>query len=90
MKITLEKGDFGWDFLIRAEDGRNILIQTDWDYPGVASHFGWQACHDNTDGTVDCSVCGNTAHKMIREAWAYLYAHIGDECEDPGYFMEAV
>jgi hypothetical protein len=23
------------------EDGRTILVQTDWDYPGVASTFGW-------------------------------------------------
>jgi len=23
------------------DDGRSILIQTDWDYPGVASIFGW-------------------------------------------------
>ena len=26
---------------IVAEDGRTLLIQTDWDYPGVASTFGW-------------------------------------------------
>lgn len=23
------------------DDGRSILVQTDWDYPGVASTFGW-------------------------------------------------
>lgn len=23
------------------EDGRSILIQTDWDFPGVARTFGW-------------------------------------------------
>jgi hypothetical protein len=40
--ITLESGDFGWDYLIRDEDtGKDILIQTDYDYPGVASAFGW-------------------------------------------------
>lgn len=22
-------------------DGRTVLVQTDWDYPGVASSFGW-------------------------------------------------
>lgn len=26
---------------IVADDGRRILIQTDWDYPGTASAFGW-------------------------------------------------
>ena len=40
--ITLENGDFGWDYLIRDEaTGKDILIQTDYDYPGVASAFGW-------------------------------------------------
>jgi hypothetical protein len=23
------------------DDGRSILVQTDWDYPGTASSFGW-------------------------------------------------
>lgn len=26
---------------ILADDGRSILIQTDWDYPGTARNFGW-------------------------------------------------
>lgn len=26
---------------IVAEDGRTVLVQTDYDYPGVASTFGW-------------------------------------------------
>jgi len=26
---------------IVADDGRSVLIQTDWDYPSVASSFGW-------------------------------------------------
>ncbi len=43
MKITLEEGDFNFCFLLVAEDGRDILIQTDWEYPGIASDFGWQA-----------------------------------------------
>ena len=39
-KITLERGDFG-TYLIGADDGRDTLIQTDWDFPGVANTFGW-------------------------------------------------
>ena len=39
--ITLESGEFGWDYIIRHDDGRTKLIQTDYDYPGVASSFGW-------------------------------------------------
>jgi len=26
---------------ILADNGESVLIQTDWDYPGVASTFGW-------------------------------------------------
>ena len=26
---------------ILSDDGRSILVQTDWDYPGTASSFGW-------------------------------------------------
>jgi hypothetical protein len=26
---------------ILSEDGRSVLVQTDWDYPGVANTFGW-------------------------------------------------
>lgn len=27
--------------MIEHPDGRTVLVQTDWDYPGVASTFGW-------------------------------------------------
>jgi len=54
MRITLLEADCG-TFLLRAEDGRDVLVQTDWDFPGVASTFGWSACPCGaTDGTVDC------------------------------------
>lgn len=26
---------------ITSDDGRSVLIQTDWDYPGAAGSFGW-------------------------------------------------
>jgi len=86
--IRLESGDFGWDFLIVNEDtGEDILIQTDWDYPGVATTFGWPGHeHDSTDGTIDCPECGKSAMEMINEAREWLSDHIGDVAEDPGYF----
>lgn len=42
---------------ILSDDGRSILIQTDWDYPGVAASFGWditavQACNRRGCGHV--------------------------------------
>lgn len=30
---------------IVAEDGRDHLVQLDWDYPGVAGTFGWNIRH---------------------------------------------
>jgi len=85
-KITLHEGDCG-TYTIEAEDGRTMLIQTDWDYPGVASIFGWRPCPcGETDGTVDCP--HRTASEMIAEAGEFLNDHIGDTAEDPGYFEE--
>jgi len=93
--ITLEEGDFGFTFVIRHDDGRDLLIQTDWDYPGTASTFGWvpkkrRGCdHPGTDGTIDCRACGKTATEFISEAQDYLSSHIGKRVEDPGYFEYA-
>lgn len=96
MLIYLESGRFG-TYLITAEDGRDTLIQTDWDYPGTARSFGWspdpvevggEECdHDGTDGTIDCGGCGRTADEFINEAREYLDAEPGP-VEDPGYFSE--
>jgi hypothetical protein len=84
MSITLQNGDFG-TYLLVADDGEDILIQTDWDFPGVASTFGWRPCHcGTTDGTVDCP--HKTASAMIAEAAEYLDDHVGESVEDPGYF----
>lgn len=82
---------------ILAEDGRSVLVQTDWDYPGVASTFGWSmrdvqrntagdCLHDFTDGTVDCADCGLTASDFIAAARLWLDEHDGAQAEDPGYF----
>jgi hypothetical protein len=84
MRITLERGDFG-TYLVVAEDGRDILIQTDFDYPGIASTFGWSPCECGaTDGTVDCG--HKSASQMIAEAQTFLDDNIGESVEAPGYF----
>ena len=84
--ITLEEGNFGWDYIIRnLETDETVLIQTDWDYPGATSSFGWVACECGlTDGTIDCK--HKKASDMIESAGNFLDEHIGDEIEDPGYF----
>jgi len=85
--IRLEEGQFGWDFLIvDVLTGESTLIQTDWDYPSVATLFGWTPCHKETDGTIDCPICGKTAHEMIADAHDYLYYNVGNVVKDPGYF----
>jgi hypothetical protein len=83
MKIVLHEGDFD-TFLIRAEDGRDILVQNDFDFPGLASTFGWSPCPCGaTDGTVDCD--HRMAEEMIADARGFLTDH-GDTADDPGYF----
>jgi hypothetical protein len=85
--IRLESGDFGTYLIVDEESGEDILIQTDWDYPGVASTFGWPGHeHGETDGTVKCPVCGAEPMDMINEAQEWLDDHIGETAEDPGYF----
>ena len=83
--ITLEAGQFG-NYQIEHDDGRSVLIQTDWDYPGVASTlFGWCPCScGETDGTVDCT--HRAASEMIASAAEFLDDHIGERVADPGYF----
>ncbi len=60
------------------KDDDTLLIGTDWDYPGVAGSIGWQPCHDCTDGTVDCRICGKSASDLISDAYDYLEAHEGE------------
>lgn len=56
---TLERGDFGWDYLVTDEDGSSEHVQTDWDYPGLARSFGWDMRRVQLNGGRD--VCGRFA-----------------------------
>lgn len=78
MQITLDNGPHG-TFLITAEDGRDLLIQTDWDYPSVASSFGW-------NGRFSKKKYGTGPSGEIHAAADWLSDNIGAEAEDPGYF----
>ena len=84
MMVTLHDGPF-WTFVLEAETSLSRLVQSDWDFPLVASAFGWQSCScGETDGTIDCE--HRTANEMIWEAYDFLTAHVGKTIEDPGYF----
>lgn len=79
------------------DDGQTVLIQTDWDYCGVATSFGWsirevqQIDHDEcdhsfSDGTVDCPECGLIAGEFIAAARDWLDDNDGVMADDPEYF----
>lgn len=87
MQVTLKRGQFG-SYLLVADNGRDVLIQTDWDFPSIASNLGFTPCQQcgETDGTIDCR--HRTASAMIEAAREFLDDHIGESFEDPGYFAE--
>tara|TARA_Y100000004_G_C8934118_1_gene421346 strand:+ start:1004 stop:1231 length:228 start_codon:yes stop_codon:yes gene_type:complete len=72
--ITLENGPYG-TYLIVNNDGRDILVQVDYDYPSLADSFGW----GEFNGEEDIS-------DQIAKATEWLDDHIGAKAEDPGYF----
>lgn len=88
-QVTGAPGHRDWD---TRDDDRTVLVQTDWDFPGLAASFGFVPCDCGaTDGTVDC--LHKTATEMITEAIDYLDAlcESADDrrfIEDPGYFDE--
>lgn len=62
-------------YLVVNDDGRNLLFNFDWDYPSLASNFGWPYQDSNED-----------ISEQIKQAVEWLDDHIGDTAEDPGYF----
>lgn len=79
----------------------SMLVQVDWDYPGIAGAFGWSVStveestahgyslpceHRGTDGTIACPDCGTPAGAFIESAADWLDSHDGATADDPGYF----
>jgi hypothetical protein len=61
------------------------LFQLDWDFPSLASMFGFVPCDCGlTDGTIECE--HKIPHEMIASAIEFLDEHCGDVAEDIGYF----
>lgn len=104
MKITLDSNpsDAPCCVKIIADNGEDRLIQTDWDFPAIASTFGWSISelsapdkkhgnrceHVQTDGTVKCPDCDTTPSEFIQAAREWLDDNDGAEAEDPGYFTQ--
>lgn len=94
MLTTLTSSDFGLGYELFPKSRRlarkfaqetgheSILVQADWDFPGLARNLGWNmgprrtkqgVCyHRSTDGTVNCRDCGKSAGAFIDEAREYL------------------
>lgn len=59
------------------DDENTVLIQSDWDFPGVASSMGWIPCEncERTDGTVDCE--HKQKSQMMSEAYDFIWKKKG-------------
>lgn len=65
--------------------GESVLVQVDWDFPGLAARLGWSpsrasgraCCSQQTDGTISCPVCGTDAAVYIRDAARWIDEHLG-------------
>jgi len=90
LMLELEVDSYG--YIVRSlETGEELYFQVDWDFPGLASTFGWSPCagcpaecKGATDGTVDCAE--RSVGDMINSAIDWLDRHDGEVAEDPGYF----
>lgn len=65
-----DAGEGNYDWSTR-DEANTVLVQTDFDYPGVARSFGWNGDDDDINGATDY---------LDR-----CVAH-GTVVEDPGYF----
>lgn len=98
MKIILDSTPNapGCYAILSEDEKESILVQVDYDFPGLANSFGWdmtelqhegENCrHSGTDGTVVCPECGMTAGAFISAAAEWLDSNDGAMVEDPGYF----
>lgn len=92
MKVRLVEVSGGFLIVPVHTNGRTdkereeVFIQSDYDFPGIASGLGeFKPCHecDLTDGTIDCE--HKTVDDMISEARKFLSEHAGKIFSDPGY-----
>lgn len=101
MQITLDSNpsDAPCCIKIIADNGQDKLIQSDWDWPSIASTFGFsltlvqrrnkECDHSGTDGTIRCPECGIQPGEFIQAAREWMDNNDGAQAEDPGYFDNA-
>lgn len=85
--FTLCRGDDPLSYTLAHADGREIKVNTDWQFPSIASLAGWspclrcrRVCQDESDGTIDC--VRRSAFEHILDAAAYLENNIGRRIRD--------
>jgi hypothetical protein len=72
-----------------ADPADTVLVQSDWDFPGVASRIGLAPCDcGRTDGTVDCR--HKTATEMISAAYDYCRDRAGEPFADLDEYLPEV
>lgn len=86
--LVVKVGDNGELADYRNDESSSVLVQIDWDFPSLATSFGWTGLYDHpfTDGTFNCPETGKTASEFISEAAEWLHENDGIRCEDVGYF----
>jgi hypothetical protein len=75
------EGSPNFCFGLYADDGECLeFVQSDWEYPSLASRFGFVPCECGcTDGTVDCE--HKTVSQILSEAFDFLAARDGETTE---------
>lgn len=73
---------------VQREDGKSATVREDC-YCSIARYYGWNPCEheeccDITDGSVDCA--HHTTDDMVMNAGEFLANHVGDSCDDPGWW----
>jgi hypothetical protein len=85
--ITFESYRYGGYLITDLESEKDIYIQTDYDFPGLAESFGWNG------KILSKKILRSVNIKPDDEIGAQIYSAIqwlddneGKEIEDPGYF----
>lgn len=76
-------------YTLKGPNGKKVSVQVDYEFPALASHFGWAPCCGLTDGTVECPVHHTKVSDMISQAIDVLSQHDGYQFKDPGYFTDS-
>ena len=91
--FTISQGDELFTYDLTHSDGRIVKVETDWQFPAIASLLGWnpcmncqQDCRYETDGTIGCVALSAFDH--ILDAQIYLDRCIGQHIPDTNHVFD--